>query len=132
LKEDTSLQTPSTPSANTHPVQGICVECIVCIPPLRVTSGLKANFLDRENITLGLIFVSNLRDTAEVREVQRGSVVLTLFPPPPSNRLTDLSCVCYMKVRRLHPTHLILRIVTVQYKGLLAISLGNFNHKVGS
>lgn len=37
-----------------------------------------------------------------------------------------------MKVRRLHPTHLILRIVTVQYKGLLAISLGNFNHKVGS
>lgn len=118
-------QAPSTP-ASTYPVQGICVECVVSIPPFRVTGSLKANFLDRENITLSLLFLSYLRDSRGVR------MRLSTLLPPLSPVFSSHPGLVHRRPEDTPPTHLILRIVTVQYKGLLAITLCNFNHKIGS
>lgn len=119
--------------SSTHPVQGICVECIICILPFRFTSGLKAHFPDGENVTLTLFFLSNLRRDSRIRETEAFSKIGQTHARIGTSKVSPKALVpSDAKVLALHSTYLVFWIVTVQHEGLLAIFLYNFNHEIGS
>lgn len=63
------LYSSNTPNAqpSTHPVQGVGVECVAGVLPVRFTCGLEADLTDGKDITLLLLFtVGYLESSAGV------------------------------------------------------------------